>query len=184
MIRNSNLAFQNKTFINKYMSKEKESFKATLKELFDKGKNFVRDADEVITEELKGNEFVEYLKTKAKDVQVKVDEVYKNFTTEEIFAEEVGNDLIISLVLNGLTKEDITIEAEDNKLLVNVDDSKVSKELRKYWSVSKTKLFYDFTQFEESALIENTTSKFDNGILTITIPRKERTKEKKKFTIQ
>lgn len=158
--------------------------KKELKGLFEKAKTMLKNVDEVITEELNGNEMVEYLKNKAKNVQVKIEDTIKNYTTEEVFADEVDDELIIKLVLSGITKDMISIEVEDTKLLINIKDDISIKSFRKHWSVSKLNLYYDFTQFEESARVENTTSKLENGILTISIPRKERSKEKRKITIQ
>jgi HSP20 family molecular chaperone IbpA len=169
------------------MDNQKES----LKKIIEKGKIFFKDIDDVITEELKGNETIEFLKSKTKDFQTKledlkekVSEKVKKITTEEVFAKEIDNDLVIELIVNGLTKDNISIEIEDNKLLINIDDKNVNKEYRKHWSISKNNLFYDFTQYEESVLVENTTSKFENGILYITIPRKNKNNPiKRKITI-
>lgn len=164
--------------------------KENMKEVFDKVKVFFKDLDDVITEEFKGNEMVEYLKTKSKSVQVqfegvkeKVEEVIKNYTTEEIFATEKDNTLVLSLVLSGIVKEDISIEIDENKLLVTLKDKNVSREMKDSWSVSKSNLFYDFSKYEETVIVENTSYKLENGILEITIPRKETSKEKKKITI-
>ncbi len=168
------------------MDKDKEK----IKEIFSKAKNFLNKVDEIVTEEFKGNDMVNYLKDKSKDVQVKFNDVQeqvaekiKEFHTEEIEAEDKDSILEIVLVLPGIVKEDITIDVEDLKLTVIIADKNIKKNIKKYWSVSKTNLFYDITPYGDSARVEEITSKFENGILTITIPKKERVKDKKKITI-
>jgi HSP20 family molecular chaperone IbpA len=170
------------------MEKDKDTEK--IKEFFGKAKSFLGKIDEVVTEELKGNDMVNYLKDKAKDVQVKVNDVQEHvqekikvFTTEELEAEDKDSTLEIQLVLPGIEKEHITIDVEDLKLTIHISDKDVKKDIKKYWSVSKTNLFYDITPYGDSARVEETASKFENGILTITIPKKERIKDKKKITI-
>ncbi len=160
-------------------NKQKES----ILDILNKGKEFLKNVDEIITEQIEGNKVVDYMKEKTRDIQVQVKEKIKNFTTEEIEAKLVDSSLVIELVLAGILKENISIEAEDNNLIITLDDKAVAKEIRKTWSVSKSNLVYDYSQYEESIKIDEISSKLENGILTITIPKKERATEKKKITI-
>ncbi len=157
--------------------------KESILDILKKGKEFLKNVDEIITEQIEGNKVVDYMKEKTKDIQVQVKEKIKNFTTEEIEAKNVNSALVIELVLAGILKENISIEAEDNNLIITLDDKTVAKEVRKTWSVSKNNLVYDYSQYEESVKIDEISSKLENGILTITIPKKERATEKKKITI-
>ena len=158
--------------------------KDMIKDLFCKGKKFFKELDEVITEEVAGNDMVDYLRNKAKAVQVKVEEKIDHFTTEEIIAEDQGNKLVITLVLPDLEKSDIGIDIEDSKLLFTINDKKTTKQIKKHWSVSKTKLFYDYSRFEDSVKISDITSKLEKGILTVTIPKTEKEKTKTKINVQ
>jgi HSP20 family molecular chaperone IbpA len=160
-----------------------ENGKDELKGIFDKAKSFFKNMDELITEEIKGSEMVDYLKDKAKDVQTVVEEKVKYFTTEEVDATDKNTSLEIKLILAGISKDKISISVEDEKLIILIDDKDVPKEVKKHWNISKSKLFYDFSEYVETARVEDTTSTFENGILTISIPKKERSKEKKKITI-
>ena len=157
--------------------------KDDIRSFFSKAKDIVKNFDEVITEEFKGSEMVENLRKKAKDVQTQVEDKIKYFTTEEVDAVDIDTFLEIKLVLAGLPKDKISIDVEDSKLIILIDDKNIPKEVKKHWSVSKMSLFYDFTEYVETVRVEETKPTFENGILTIHIPKKQRVKDKKKINI-
>ena len=146
-------------------------------------KKAAKNVNEIITEEISGSGMTSFIKEKVKDIQVKVDEKINYFTTEEIDAIDNNTSLDITLVVSGLDKEKINVDVEGTKLQITIDDKEIPKAIRNTWSVSKNKLFYDFSQFEESARIEEISVKLNAGILLITIPKKERSKEKRKINI-
>lgn len=161
------------------MNKENE----ILKDIFNKAKNVLKSVDDIIIKEMKGNDMLDYLKNKSKDVKVKVEETVEKFTTEELDAKIEDTSITLKLILPGANKENISIEIENSKLNINIDTTNISKEIRKHWSVSKNKLYFDFSQWKESVVIDDITSKFENAILTIIIPKENWKNDKKKVVI-
>jgi HSP20 family molecular chaperone IbpA len=160
--------------------------KNAFNDLKDKAKEMFKEADAVITEELKDNPYAEKAKEKISLVTEKVQDAIKKFRTEEIDADDKNDHLLIQLVLAGLDKTDIDIEHDETnqKILITINAKKVDKTVRECWNVDKTNLYYNYSAFGESVVIDSLTSTFVNGVLTIKIPKAVKPiTEKKKFII-
>ena len=157
-----------------------------LKEGINTLKSFAKKADQAIQEELNGNETYEKLKEKVSEVKEKYDETIRKFNTEHIEAEDKGSHLLILLVIPGISKQDIGIDLDETKQVLTLDlnSKNVSKNVKSYWSVDKSKLIFDYKVYGETIIIDEIKFTLTDGVLNITIPKKEiPTQPKKSFTI-
>lgn len=157
-----------------------------LKEGINTLKSFAKKADQAIQEELNGNETYEKLKEKVSEVKEKYDETIRKFNTEHIEAEDKGSHLLILLVIPGISKQDIGIDLDETKQVLTLDlnSKNVSKNVKSYWSVDKSKLIFDYKVYGETIIIDEINFTLIDGVLNITIPKKEiPTQPKKSFTI-
>lgn len=157
-----------------------------LKEGINTLKSFAKKADQAIQEELNGNETYEKLKEKVSEVKEKYDETIRKFNTEHIEAEDKGSHLLILLVIPGISKQDIGIDLDETKQVLTLDlnSKNVSKNVKSYWSVDKSKLIFDYKTYGETIIIDEIKFTLTDGVLNITIPKKEiPTQPKKSFTI-
>jgi HSP20 family molecular chaperone IbpA len=160
-----------------------------IRNLLNKGKQFIKDAEDVITitEIAKGLEFVDVLKSKAKDVQTKFET--DNLKNEEnainnLPIEEFDDKLVINVVLSGLHKNCIFIELENENLSIILDTNLINKKFMKYWSIPNNTLNYDLSSYKNRIIEEKISSVYDNGILNIHIPIiKIENKPKKKIQV-
>lgn len=149
-------------------------------------KSFAKKADQAIQEELNGNETFEKLKEKVSEVKEKYDETIRKFNTEHIEAEDKGSHLLILLVIPGISKQDIGIDLDETKQVLTLDlnSKNVSKNVKSYWSVDKSKLVFDYKVYGETIIIDEATFTLTDGVLNISIPKKEiPTQPKKSFVI-
>lgn len=158
---------------------KKEKFEET-KEKFDetkeKGKNI---ADNVISDLSKSiEEFKESLKNMQKSADQRYND-YKKSTVQSLDVDliETDDNYYIKASVPGIDKEDILIEAGDNDISIEAtfkpfiedfdeeDGAEIISASIKAGRCVKT------VRFENSIDIENISAKFNNGIVTITIPK-------------
>ncbi len=152
-----------------------KSIKGTLRNLFGEAKKAVAEIKEVVVEEIGDNEYVDFLKDKTKVVSEKMKETFKNMTTEKVDSVERSNHYEIILSLPGITKDKIQIYEEDGILHLKLNDSGVERENKKHWAVKKSNVYCDFVAQGDTIDTGNISSKLENGVLTITVPKKEKT---------
>lgn len=78
--------------------------------------------------------------------------------------------------LAGVDKKDIKVEVEDDKVTISAETQKVSEE-KSDEKVVRSERYYGWlsrtVQLEHAVQSEGSTAKFDNGILTLTLPKVE-----------
>lgn len=150
------------------------------KEKFDekreKGKNI---ADNVITDFYKSlDEFKDSIKNMQKTADQRYSE-YKKATVQTIDIDfvETKENYFIKAAVPGVAKEDVSIEAGDNDLTIEttfkpyIDEFDEEDEAEVIVSAIKTGRCVKTVRFTNSIDIEKITAKFNNGIVTITIPK-------------
>lgn len=123
-----------------------------------------------------------------------IDRVFENFFNDTIFPAHYSNsgqmrvdikendkEYILEAEMPGVRKEDINIEIEDDRLTIRVksDESTEEKQgnyLRKERRASSMARSFSI----ENLLAEKITAKHENGILTLTLPKKEETGGKRR----
>ena len=99
---------------------------------------------------------------------------------------ETKTAYIIELLVPGINKKDITIDVEDNKLFIKhqIEEDQKANDVN-YLRFGFNKGSFN-KEFKLSDKIEkaNISATFENGILTVTLPKKEVTKEVRKIKIK
>lgn len=103
----------------------------------------------------------------------------RTLTVPAVNVKETENDYNISLAAPGMTKEDFRIDVENNMLTISAEkeESKEEKEER------YTREEYNYSSFTRSFNLpediqqDNITAKYQDGILYITMPKKEEAKK-------
>jgi HSP20 family protein len=98
---------------------------------------------------------------------------------------EEGNNFYITLEIPGLKKEDVKIKLEDN-LLVIEGEKKIDKEIegRKYHYCERASgTFQRSFRVPDYIKIDSIKAKFDNGILTVELPKTEEEKKTREIEI-
>ena len=160
---------------NKYDEKkdeQKEKFEARK----EKGKNI---ADNVV------NDFsntVDEIKEGIKNLQKAEDQKYteyKNSTVKTLDVDliETEKNYFIKVAVPGVNKDEISIEAGDNDITIEVtfkafiDEFSEEDEAELISSSLKSGRCVKTIRFENSLDLENINAKFDNGIVIITVPK-------------
>ena len=145
-------------------------------------KSLIEDVIKAIKLELKEGKYSDAVKDKVSDIVSKVKDYTSGYSSEEIFAKQDNDRLLLTIALPGVNKEDIEIseDSEESTLLININNNDDS--IKDFWSVKKTNLYYDFS--DENVDIDNLSSEFSNGLLKISIPLAySKPSEKRKFNI-
>lgn len=93
---------------------------------------------------------------------------------------ENGKDFKIELAVPGMSKKDFDVKVENGILSISSEKESESKEEKKNYTCKE----YSYNSFKrsfrlpENTLPEKIDAKYDNGILHITVPKKEATVEK------
>lgn len=94
---------------------------------------------------------------------------------------ETDNQYIIEAELPGVKKEDIKLELRDNALTIAVDyDEETKVEEKGYIRKERKTGSFSRSFYVGDIKHEDVTAKYDNGILTVELPKKEEVKEKKR----
>lgn len=96
-------------------------------------------------------------------------------------ALETKNSYNINIELPGIKKEDVSISISNGRTLVvsgKKEDSKTKEKTRIYFSEFCSGSFHREFKLPETVDIENIEAKSENGILSIKIPKKEKSEPK------
>ena len=86
-----------------------------------------------------------------------------------------GGDTVMEFALAGFSKEDLSIEIkpENNTITVSANHSDRGEDKRRIARRSFTKTYVNY---DNNLSLNNTTAEFNNGLLTLVLPRREETK--------
>ena len=163
---------QGKDKYDEKKDEQKEKFEARK----EKGKNI---ADNVV------NDFsntVDEIKEGIKNLQKSADQKYteyKNSTVKTLDVDliETEKNYFIKVAVPGVNKDEISIEAGDNDITIEVtfkafiDEFSEEDEAELISSSLKSGRCVKTIRFENSLDLENINAKFDNGIVIITVPK-------------
>lgn len=94
---------------------------------------------------------------------------------------ENEKEYIIDAEIPGAKKEDIKLDLRDDTLTISVEHNEESKEERENY-IRRERRYGSFSRsfYVENVKHEDVTAKYDNGILTVNIPKAEAGKERKR----
>lgn len=106
--------------------------------------------------------------------------------TPPLDMQETGDSVIIKLDMPGVNKEDVQINVKDSLLEVKAHKKREARTVREGYYKQERAFsgFYRALQLPANVDSENTEVDYKDGVLKITIPKKERAKEKKKIKIR
>lgn len=96
-----------------------------------------------------------------KDIMREFD--YPESRTEKYVTFSTKEEYVIEMPLLGVTKEDLNLNVEDNKLVINAKSTKTSKFVNKDTSLS--------FHLKEDIDTNNINAVLENGLLTIKLPK-------------
>lgn len=86
------------------------------------------------------------------------------------------DNYVILAELPGVNKKDIKVEVEDNKVTISAETQKVSEE-KSDEKVVRSERYYGWLsrsiRLDHAVQSEGSTAKYDNGVLTLTLPKVE-----------
>jgi HSP20 family protein len=103
---------------------------------------------------------------------------------------ESENEFEIELAIPGLQKENIKITIEDKTLKISTEYTKESNSEENKLNIKYIKKEFDYTAFERSFKLPITVDSdkieagYDNGVLKLTLPKKEEAKPKEPKAIE
>ena len=110
----------------------------------------------------------------------------KGFNTPAVNIKETEDDFTIALAAPGLTKEDFGIELDADVLTISSEIKKESKEEKEGY----TRREFNYSTFKRSFTLPDTVNSadiiasYDNGILSLRLPKKEEAKVPPKRLIE
>jgi len=108
------------------------------------------------------------------------------FNTPAVNIKETDNEFILQLAAPGLVKEDFSIELDNEMLIISSDKNKETKEEKDIY----TRKEFGYSKFKRSFTLPDTVksvgilASYDNGILSVTLPKKEEAKVQPKRSIE
>lgn len=111
---------------------------------------------------------------------------YVNKVTAPVNIKETENNFIVELMAPGLKKEDFNIELDNDLLMIS---SEIKTEKTEGEEGKFTRKEFSFSSFKRSFTLPETvnqeaiTASYDNGILKLTLPKKEEALPKEKRLI-
>lgn len=104
--------------------------------------------------------------------------IERRMTMPAVNVKENINDYVVSLAAPGLTKEDFKIDLEGNMLTISCEKEEKEEEKNEKF----TRKEYDYYSFSRSFTLPEDVrpdaidARYENGVLNITLPRLEETK--------
>lgn len=108
-------------------------------------------------------------------------ELFRSNRQMKVDVKEDENNYIVEAELPGVDKESINLEVSDKNLTISVNHKEeINEEQKNYirkerFSSSMTRSFV-----VDNIVPDKTTAKFENGVLTITLPKKEKSINRKR----
>lgn len=99
--------------------------------------------------------------------------------------KETEKEFIVEAEIPGVSKEDIKLELKDDRLTIAVEKNEESKEERDNY-IRKERRYGSFSRsfYVENVKNEEVTAKYENGILSIVLPKNETKKVNNRIDIQ
>ncbi|ACL77232.1 Hsp20/alpha crystallin family protein [Ruminiclostridium cellulolyticum] len=99
--------------------------------------------------------------------------------------KENDKEFIVEAEIPGVTKEDIKLDLRDDTLTIAVEQNQESNEERDNY-IRKERRYGSFSRsfYVENVKNEDVSAKYENGILTIVLPKSETKKVKNRIEIQ
>ena len=128
-----------------------------------------------------------------------IDSIFENFFNDTVFPsfysnsgqmrvdiKETDKEYVVEAELPGVKKEEVNIQLDDDRLTISVERKEQSDEKKDYY-IRKERRHCSMTRsFAVTNIMgDKVTARFENGVLSITLPKKEQTKPTgKKIDIQ
>ena len=112
---------------------------------------------------------------------------YENFSIPAVNIQENLTNFVVELAAPGLKKEEIAIEVEDLVLKVSADRTVSDEESTQDNGTKFTRKEFSYSNFTrsfnlpETVDVESIEAKYEEGVLRITLPKKEEAKALKKM---
>ena len=126
-----------------------------------------------------------------------IDSIFENFFNDSLFPafgnaqmkvdiQETPKEFIFEAEIPGANKDEINLEVDDNRLTISVNRKEEINEKRENYIRRERRSSSMARSFAvENILPEKATAKYENGILTIVLPKKEETNPRyRKIDIQ
>ena len=101
------------------------------------------------------------------DVENLVSKSTTGFPVTDIYKDDTGNS-IIEMALAGYTKNDITVETENNKVTIISEGTESTKGRR----IARRSFQKTFVNYDNLLDLSGMTASFEHGLLRLTIPTK------------
>lgn len=100
--------------------------------------------------------------------------LYKNSAQMKVNVKENENEYVLEAELPGIKKEDVKLQIDDDRLTISVEKNEETDEekdnyIRRERSSSSVTRSFTIPNVE----IDNVNAKFENGLLFITLPKKQ-----------
>jgi len=109
---------------------------------------------------------------------------FKRVFSPRVDIFEDAENIFFNFDLPGMVKEDVKVTIDEKRILSVQGTKKGAVDAEKYKDIRNERLFGEFTRAFELPDIVNTdniSAKFDNGVLTLTLPKTEKAKQGEKI---
>ncbi len=112
---------------------------------------------------------------------------YENFSIPAVNIQEKNTNFVVQLAVPGLSKENFNIEVEDDILKISAEVTSENEENKTEDETKFTRKEFNYKSFKrsftlpENINVENVNASYENGVLEITLPKKEEEKVLKRM---
>ena len=112
---------------------------------------------------------------------------YENFSIPAVNIQEKNTNFVLQLAVPGLKKENFNIEVENDILKISAEVSSEHEENKTEKETKFTRKEFNYSNFKrsftlpENVNVEDVNATYKNGVLEITLPKKEEEKALKRM---
>lgn len=112
---------------------------------------------------------------------------YENFSIPAVNIQEKNTNFVLQLAVPGLKKENFNIEVENDILLISAEVSSEHEENKTEEETKFTRKEFNYSSFKrsftlpENVNVDDVNATYNNGVLEITLPKKEEEKALKRM---
>jgi len=112
---------------------------------------------------------------------------YENFSIPAVNIQEKNTNFVVQLAVPGLSKENFNIEVENEILKISAEVASENEENNTENETKFTRKEFNFSSFRrsftlpENVNVEDVNATYNNGVLEITLPKKEEEKALKRM---